>query len=666
MEPVTNYDKSLWELLSGPVKRGIVEPVTNLFNQRAADTGRQLSRDETFSPNWPQSREGMRQEGIYLQDPGSEQGQAMDAVIGGMDIADMGAIGLGTKAAKQVGQELLKALPKAKRDKEFLGYPEWVKSKRDITKLRKQLRTAADLGQAKRHWYKDSGEGFLDATQGDLDRASQLGNFSALTSANTDVFSNMGHGSRMYYQNLMGDRLAAGQFPNNMGKDADRWLKEGEAFIGKKRNPFFTDIMGDLDPSLPQDTVTNDVWMSRMFGNDKDTLGIPNTRVMTSEVQRLAKELGWKPRETQAAIWSTIKGQWESVQDAVKAKGKKKGWGPEKLRREIRKTALKADIPPDVLNEAGYSFREALADQSGHIGWEAIPSFESRLMPEIHGASYEVRQQFTADIEEALGNEIEKELGILMSKESDSYGVGFYDEGGKQSYNPSKQIGVVIPMGPGGQASGKIDPSARNAIELYAAIRGKLTNQHTMGYGRAFNVSKSDAATKTPYKNLNHYQIDIGREFSPEESEHLMDLMENHPYLQEADKSGNIKAKVWFAPSKNGIKINHDRYDTDHTKFIRAVEEVIQKDDFMPDMDIKGFRASFDGGLIGGDELGSTYDSIIRRNGGEAKERTLTDRLGPKLKEVYRSTAKKHGFKDPYPETVNPKSVGDRLSGGPR
>ena len=149
------------------------------------------------------------------------------------------------------------------------------------------------------------------------------------------------------------------------------------------------------------------------------------------------------------------------------------------------------------------------------------------------------------------------------------------------------------------------------------------------------------------------------RKSTTDETEMLMDALEDHPAL---------KNKVWFAPSKNGIFINHDAYGdvVDHKEFIKAVREVTERDDFMPDIAAKGHHARSDGGLIGG-EYGESYDSVIKRNGGGAKERAISDRISEKVKKVYREFAKEQGFKDPFPEVspgINPKAVGDRLKGG--
>ncbi len=45
-----------------------------------------------------------------------------------------------------------------------------------------------------------------------------------------------------------------------------------------------------------------------------------------------------------------------------------------------------------------------------------------------------------------------------------------------------------------------------------------------------------------------------------------------------------------------------------------------------------------------------SYDSVIKRNGGEAKERAISDRISEKVKEVYRRTSKEQDWGYSFPE----------------
>ena len=525
----------------------------------------------------------------------------------------------------------------ATRSKSLLGYPEWVTNQYQKNKMRGQLLDLTYAGLPRKDWYYDSGDAFSGAMLGDLDRAKQLANFGSITSPSTDVKSNMGHGLRMYYQNLMGDPISAGRYPTAMGDTARRYLEQGEAFLGPKRSPFFNNIMQALDPNLPQQDVTNDMWGARAFGYRLDSPGAPQHRVMTAETQRIAKQMGLAPHQVQASMWSAIKGRWEHIARDIKIKGAERGWGDEMMREQLRKEALKADIPEEVIQGAGYSFKDAIKEYTGYVGWEAVPSRKSGLLPELHDAPYEVRMDFSRRLDDALGDTIEKELGIPVIRERDAWGTGFYVEEGVQSFNPSKQIGIAIPMDKGGVSSGRMDPSARKAMELYSAIKGQLTNQDSVGFGRPFTAQTRKVA--------NQVDLEFGRQISRDETEKIMELLEAHPDLQKVNKDGRIEPMVWFAPSKDGLTINHNVYDDiDHTKFVEAVKSVTKRDDFFPGEDVYFNYNQFDGGLVEGGIHGENYREVIRRNGGEEQASRISNILSPKIEEIYRQFAQEQGW----------------------
>jgi len=573
------------------------------------------------------------------------------------------------------------------RGKEYQGYPEDVVDKKSLAKMRKTLKTAAELGEPQMHWYGDSGEAIVEAALGDMPRAKKLGNYLAISSPGANVGVNTGFGTGFYYQDLVGDELSSGRRPAEMGKSAKRYSEEGEGYIGPKRDPFFNDIMGEVDPSLPQDTVTADMWMSRLFGMKSDALLTTETRVIIKEVQRVAKKLGIKPRQAQAAMWSLIKGKWEFVAKGVKAKGEKMGWDEAELRTQLRKAALKANIPPQVLESAGYSFKEGLEAQTGAIGVEAIPSMKSNLLPWIHKAPMQVKKDFTDKIFEAVGETVARAVGMLRTPSKDVEGIGSYEEDGETSYNPSKQVGLVIPVGKGGQPTGKMHPSARKAVEVYAAITGQVIHQDSVGYGKGFKAVKRDPddmtgaerkkytvkqggktinnATKLDFSN--QYQLDIGREMTDTEKKNLMEVVGNHPDLQVTDKDGSVFSGVWFAPAKDGITINSFGDDTNATekfinslpnvKFIKTLLGILKDKTLLPGVRAEGAPVTHDGDLIGGDSVGKSYRNVIRENRAEAKERAVSASVSPRVEKVYRDFAREQGQPDPFPDRFSGPSV---------
>ena len=525
------------------------------------------------------------------------------------------------------------------------------KALKPTRKVFNDIRRLTKEGIKQKDWYKKSGQAMLNATQGNLPRTKDLANFTSISSPSTAVRENFGHGARFYYQKLMGDKLKAGIFPNAMGRSADEYIKGGERSIGPKRQPFVNNMLNTIDPVSPKNEVTNDIWGARAWDLPTDAPSARQHQMMTSGTQRIAKELDLDPEQAQASYWSAIKAKTESLPRALREQAKT-SWQEKLLPRQIRKpmeverrsnlrqAAINAEVPEDLINKAGYDFADAMDDHTGFVSWEAVPSRESGLMPEIHDAPFSVRMNFTEQMDSILGDTIEKELGILTNKRVDVMGTGFYQELTDISYNPSKQIGIIMPLGPGGRGTGVIDPSARKAVELYAAIKGKLTYQHGMGYTRPF--------PSPTVKGAGGFELDFGRPLTHDESSEIMVAIEKHPDLQKVNKDGTITPAVYFNPSKNGIHIYHD-FVGDHTKFNKALDSLLADETLLPGVEAAGHGIGSDGALIGGS--GESYESIIRRNGGEIQERKISSLLSENIKGLYKKTAQEQGYKDPFQAT---------------
>ena len=604
---------------------GYFKPTTDLFDPMNAIDPK-VYRNIDMQPYTLKENQEARKFGAIRKLPITNKEILGRALMGG---AGLGDVLPGVGVAGAVAQKALKPTRKVFND---------------VMELARQ-------GIKQKNWYRKSGQAMLDATQGNLPRAKDLANFTSIVSPSTAVRENLGHGARMYYQKLMGDKLRAGIFPSAMGRSADEYVRGGEKSIGPKRGPFFNNILKYVDPSLPQRDVTNDIWGARAWDLPTDSPSARQHQMMTHETQRIAKKLGLEPEQTQASYWSAIKAKIESLPRALREKAKT-SWQekllPQQIRRpmelerrsDLRQAALNAEVPEDLINKAGYDFANAMDDHTGLVSWEAIPSRESGLMPEIHDAPFSVRMNFTEQMDSILGDTIEKELGILTNKRADVMGTGFYQEGAEASYNPSKQIGVIMPLGPGGRGTGKIDPSAGRAVELYAAIRGKLTYQHGMGYTRPFPAQT--------VKGAGGFELDFGRPLTHGESREIMVAIEKHPDLQKVSSDGTLIPAVYFNPSKNGIHIYHD-FVGDHTKFNKALDSLLADDALLPGVEATGHSIGSDGGLIGG--YGESYESIIRRNGGEVQERRISSLLSEKIKGLYRKTAQEQGYKDPFQAT---------------
>lgn len=74
-----------------------------------------------------------------------------------------------------------------------------------------------------------------------------------------------------------------------------------------KVSSFYQNLIGKVN------YVTNDVWMSKFAGISHAMLGDKIGYLgLTAKVREAAKELGWAPQQTQAAVWVATKALWEA------------------------------------------------------------------------------------------------------------------------------------------------------------------------------------------------------------------------------------------------------------------------------------------------------------------------------------------------------------------
>ena len=524
-------------------------------------------------------------------------------------------------------------------------------------KTRGEIDALIQKGIRQKNFYGDTAQAILGSAQGNLQRAKDVANPIAIRTASPNVLQNYGHGTRAYYQNLMGDPIKAGIYPTEMGRTISNYYKHGEGVTGPKRNPFGNALVRTIDPTTPQYDVANDIWGARAFGTRGDVPTATEHKKMTLETILLAIKNKLTAEQAQASFWSAVKAKTEALPPGVRAQAKTglhetvlpraiRQPMEEFRRNRLREAMLKQPVTQAQLEQAGSSYKEAMDYHTGYVSAEAVPSIESGIMPEIHNAPYEVRKDLTNRINNILGTEMENILGILTNESMTTTGTGSYQEGDVVSYNPSTQIGIILPLGPGGVARGEIDPSAKNIVETFAAIRGTLLHQDGVGYARPF-------ASPTT-KGANAFEIDFGRPITHQETAQLVKHFQNQSGLQKRLKNGTVKSAVYLNPSKNGVHIYHDTWGDvdfkgDHTAFIKTLESIISSDTFFPGQDIAGEILGSDGDLIEGGKNGELYAEIIRRNGKEVQASEIYSLFSDPVRQAYRDIAREQGWSDPFP-----------------
>ena len=351
------------------------------------------------------------------------------------------------------------------------GLPSSVKTKDDLLNLKNQVDTLTVEGDAGKFWYEKSGQKILQAVQGDKLEAEKIIKLIALYSSNAAPTPNTAHALKAYYQFLDGKPIKAGM--KDLDKKATALLYEGKDFPGYKVNNFYNNLMMEVDPSkVNKEAITTDRWILRAF--DYETTGNPTQpqiNFIETTISEIAERRNMTPYQVQAAIWASIRA----------------GRDPKKI----------AEL-------AGDDFELAINKNLGQISWETAPGAKYNFFPEYQSADASVKAEYHFDLTKAISDNsgvdlIAKRLGLITPDQFNTAGV-YQNSLGELEFNPGTQTQFVAPVATGSgnvtlkggfEARSAIDPSAKEIIEAYAYIKGKLLNQEAVAYHRpVYNAQK--------------------------------------------------------------------------------------------------------------------------------------------------------------------------------
>lgn len=442
---------------------------------------------------------------------------------------------------------------------------------------------------------------------------------------------------------------------------ADRDLKahlvmnENIPFEGRKTNNFYNNLMVHIDPKRLQGS-TQDLWMAKAFGFHDPAVG-NNAKYdyMERLTEKLANDLGWKPHQVQAAIWTAMKTRQESVDDAVKQEAIEKGLGhmiPGKGKtmkfelhkgREgdyselMRERALGAKVTPKQIADSARDFSDFLDQNLAHVSWEATPSNKIQHFAGFDALPPEAKADYHTRISKALqddkgGDLLAKYLGVMSPGAVEAPG---YWEGAS---NPaSHTLMGATRIKAAGQAP-DIDAPSKHLMDLYGDAMGLLLKQDGVGYHRPYFNPKVTQANGVEY----HFEHPTDKNFKLSR-DHIVNLgkaLDEHAPGASLIPIGGNKVRV----------LNFSDSYPDQRHFHKAVDRVVSSS---PDLTQQGVTAhkrvfASDGDLRSNDwkenARGEDYRSRIGAAGRPDVLEYLSTVLAPRVEAVDRDFAEEHGL----------------------
>lgn len=566
-----------------------------------------------------------------------------------------------------------------------------------VNRLHGDLTRLAQEGEPGRMWYEKSSKRILDYVGGNKDEAHKLAQLVAIYSPQTTVDVNTANAIKAYNRAKAGQKMwdgdiidhdksfdtikGASDYAKSLGKNitkvplddsgkrflfarhnikgyeniatADRDLKahllmnEGIPFEGRKTNNFYRNLMVHIDPSLEQGS-TQDLWMARAFGFHDDAVG-DNSKYdfMEKLTHKLGAELGWKPQQVQAAIWTAMKTRQEAVKNLVPQEAVEKGLGAmvpdpktgkprfsvhegkeDDYSSLMRERALNAVLDPGHIARSARDFSDFLDQNLAHVSWEATPSKQIAHLNGLEDKPPEVKADYHKRISEALQDDKGQDLlaqymGILSPGTVEAPG---YWEG---NVNPASHLQVAATRIKAAGQRPDIDDASKDLMETYANARGLLLKQDGVGYHRPYYNPKVTAANGIEY----HFDT---------------------PLTGDQIKSigKEVEARVpdtGVIPSGPNILrvINFSGAD-DHRPYHRAVDNALQEAHLGDTVAYKRLFAS-DGNLATNDWKKSPNGEDYRSRLGASRRsdvlRYVSDVLAPKVEAVDQAFAHEHGLK---------------------
>jgi hypothetical protein len=430
-----------------------------------------------------------------------------------------------TRAARNAGLEGIRA-----RANEMVGdlTPVMAAARRQgiepLTEYQtRRARLHVGRGADYRFWYERGSKAIRLASGGDPDAGTEQAILFAFGSPQQTTTGQATGFMRTNTQRQAGEPIEGlhrfSQFDRAAQQHIELYRRDPQAFIdevannvanpfevaGKAKTPklgsFFLDLVDEVNPELSTAIraksgagATVDVWISRLYGyGDHPTPA--QRQLMQQDIHKIAQDLGWHPKQVQAAQWISFMSQWQ------------------------RK----------AITEAGADYFQSLGRHTATMASELLP-------PEVRASLDgwdELAPEVQADLLTSLGTLHLDDDGLdRVARRMGNIRLGQFDDG-------AETLGV----GPIASEVHLVDPAQRQKLDDIAAVTAHWRGGKAVVWSRFF--------PSAPVWMSNGVDLNLGASLDPPSRDALQQAL-GDAYVVTPNERGTV---IWAIPNERDLLV---------------------------------------------------------------------------------------------------------------
>jgi hypothetical protein len=463
------------------------------------------------------------------------------------EVADTGIAALQNQRAADAAARQLQAQTSSTRrlgtTGQYVGAPQGVTSPQALGRLRSNYIDMVRAGEAGADWYSDASRWARSVTNSD-EEAQQLVDLLALTSASTDVGSNLGFTVKALNQAAAGAPIRTGRFPTRQSRVSGEILGGSRENLGPKITPFADNLTVAWNPRMASQPV-HDIWQGRAMGykdvsvksyptrkealnsitNKKGEVSAAAKVIKDGDVYRIERpwsagfseaQHAFMDREMATIVDMLNEGKVAGKTDWTPAEAQAAAWTGAKIRA--------GELNPE---DAAKHYGSFASRYTAHATTEQVPGVGTGHLEGLLGLTRAEREAFSFDprsswTDEAGRDELYSSTGIPVEPSLENVGSYRTVAGGELETNPGVVARPLVQTEASGPRTGQLIPESRTVLEKVESARAYFDVQNAGAAHRVIPDSQTRAGERISL------DVPLDRKLTQEEMVALDEVAQNN------------------------------------------------------------------------------------------------------------------------------------------